>query len=72
MAEEQKCDVIGCSNQPHRSMPVSRVSKYIDIGTGSSKKGHAKKKRVHICKDHYKEYKKKAKKDRAIERAYWD
>ena len=72
MAGPTKCEVIGCENEPVRSLPGSRVSPYLEISTEGGRRSHAKKRRVHICKDHYREYKKSAKKDRDVERAYWD
>ncbi len=70
---DDTCDVSGCSNEPVRSLPSSRVSKYLEVPTGGGKgrRGSKGKKRVHLCQDHYKEYKKSAKKDREIERLGW-
>jgi hypothetical protein len=72
MAAEQKCDVTGCERDPVRSLPSSRISPYLDVSVPAKKHGHAVKRRVHICQEHYREYKKKAKKDREIERAHWN
>ena len=64
MAEEQKCDVVGCSNPAVRSLPQKKLS-----AAGLSFKSEQR--RAHICKEHYKEYKKKTKKEREIERLGW-
>ncbi|HID73507.1 MAG TPA: hypothetical protein EYP43_00490 [Thermoplasmata archaeon] len=72
MAEQKKCDVTGCDEPSVRSLPLSRVSPYLDVAAGGGRRGHAARRRVHLCQAHYREYKKSARKDRAIERAYWD
>lgn len=71
MTPEQKCDVTGCEKGSIRSLPASRVSPYLEVTVPAKKKGHAVKVRVHLCQEHYRDYKKKAKKDRDIERAHW-
>lgn len=59
-SEEQLCDVSGCSNTALRSLSGKKVGDVLAL-----KKD--KMKRAHLCKDHYKEYKKKTKKDRELE-----
>lgn len=71
MTPDPKCDVTGCEKDSTRSLPASRVSPYLEVAMPTKKKGHAVKRRVHLCQEHYKEYKKKAKKDREIDRAHW-
>jgi len=71
MTPEPKCDVIGCEEDSVRSLPASRVSPYLEVETPAKKKGHAVKRRVHLCQEHYKDYKKGAKKDREIDRVHW-
>ena len=71
MTPEPKCDVIGCEKDSDRSLPASRVTPYLEVATPAKKRGHAAKKRIHLCQEHYKEYKKAAKKDREIDRVHW-
>ena len=71
MAEQPRCDVVGCGNPPVRSLSGSRVAPYLEIGAHGDRKRHAKKSRAHLCQEHYREYKKKARKDREVERTYW-
>ncbi|MCI0497483.1 MAG: hypothetical protein L0Z54_04220 [Thermoplasmata archaeon] len=70
MAGPRKCDVTGCEQPPVRSLSGSRVAPYLEIGIEGGK-GHSRKSRAHLCQEHYREYKKKARKDREVERAYW-
>ena len=55
-----KCSVIGCKNDAIRSLPKDKV-KSTGLRVGESK-------RVFLCKDHYKIFKKETKKDRVLER----
>jgi hypothetical protein len=59
------CSVGGCENQAERSMSGSKASMAPDMGLGGSK-------RVYLCKEHYKEWKKLTKEDRDNERARWN
>ena len=52
----QKCTVTGCGREAARSIPSDKV-KAAGLNVNSSEK------RAYICKEHYKEYKKKTKKD---------
>ena len=58
------CSVVGCGNQAERSMSGTKASMGPDLGLGGSK-------RVYLCRDHYKEWKKLTKEDRENERARW-
>ena len=58
------CSVGGCQNQGERSMSGTKASMAPDLGLGGSK-------RVYLCRDHYKEWKKMTKEDRDNERARW-
>ncbi len=55
-----KCSVSGCSMEAVRSISGDKVKK-AGLNVGSEK-------RVYLCKEHYKQYKKKTKKSQAIER----
>jgi len=59
------CDVTGCKEEKKRSLSRKNVSNATDL----SLEGEGRK--VNLCKEHYKEYKKATKKDREIERAGW-
>ena len=61
---EHKCDVSGCNEPAERSLPRDKVSAHLSVG-GT---GHG---RVHLCKKHYREYKKKTKEERKLERLGW-
>jgi hypothetical protein len=57
----QKCSVSGCGKEAERSIPAEKVKA---VGLNVS----TKEKRAYICKEHYKEYKKKTKKDKTIDK----
>jgi len=55
-----KCSVTGCSNDAIRSLATDKVKGAgLKVGEG---------RRVYLCKEHYKEFKKETKKDRALEK----
>jgi thymidine kinase len=56
-----KCSVSGCGREAVRSISAEKV-KAAGLGVGS------KEKRAFICKEHYKEYKKKTKKDKTLDK----
>jgi len=60
-----KCDIIGCDETADRSFSVKRIEaagmKLSDVKGGSA----------HLCKTHYRDFKKKMKKDRDLERLGW-
>ena len=55
-----KCSVSGCTREAVRSLSAAKVK------TAGLKVGNEK--RAYLCKEHYKEYKKKTKKDKQIEK----
>ena len=59
-----KCCVSGCSREAARSISTDKV-KAAGLSVSSQEK------RVFICKEHYKEYKKKTKKDKTLDRWRW-
>jgi hypothetical protein len=59
----RKCEVKGCDNESARSLPKKKLESYLSHGFKDNVG-----RRAHICKDHYKEYKKKSKKDRDLDR----
>ncbi len=55
----------GCRNQAERSVPAKRVEKAgLKLTSDLSKNAH-------LCHEHYREFKKKTKKDRTFERLGW-
>ncbi len=60
----QMCDIEGCKGEAVRSISGKKVDKAgLSIADPS--------KNVHLCQAHYKEFKKKTKKDRTLERLGW-
>ena len=59
--EKDVCSVSGCNNNPKRSIPRKRVEK---VGALSLQGSNRK---VHLCSDCYRIFKKETKKDRAME-----
>jgi hypothetical protein len=57
----QKCSVSACGREAVRSIPSDKV-KAAGLNASTSEK------RAYICKEHYKEYKKKTKKDKTIDK----
>ena len=56
-----KCDVEGCSKDAERSISGKKVEKAgLSIADPTQS--------AHLCKEHYKEFKKATKKDRTLER----
>jgi hypothetical protein len=63
--EEGECDVIGCTNPALRSVAGKKFSKAVsDVKVPGSR-------RVHVCKDHYRRFRKSTKSDRKLERLDW-
>jgi hypothetical protein len=59
------CSVQGCEQTAERSMSGNKVSMATDLVVDSSSR------RVYLCREHYKEWKKSTKEDRENERARW-
>jgi hypothetical protein len=60
------CSVQGCDQIALRSMSGSKAAMAIDLMVDSSSK------RIYLCRQHYKDWKKATKEDRENERARWD
>ena len=58
------CDVTGCKNQAERSLSRAETGQ-----SGLSIGGDGR--RVYLCRDHYKQWKKATKKSRTLERSRW-
>jgi hypothetical protein len=55
-----KCSVVSCGRDAVRSLPAEKV-RAAGLRVGMEK-------RAYLCKEHYKEYKKKTKKDKQVEK----
>ncbi len=61
----KKCDVEGCGAEAERSVAGKKAEKAgLSLSSDPSKNAH-------LCRTHYKEFKKKTKKDRTYERLGW-
>jgi hypothetical protein len=56
----EKCNVSGCGKEAERSISADKV-RAAGMNVGSER-------RAYLCKEHYKEYKKKSKKDKQIDK----
>jgi len=56
----ENCNVAGCGREAARSISADKV-RAAGMNVGSEKRGY-------LCKEHYKEYKKKSKKDKTIDK----
>jgi len=57
----EKCGVSGCSRDAERSIPSDKArAAGLNVGSGE--------KRAYLCREHYKEFKKKNKKDKTLEK----
>jgi hypothetical protein len=56
-----KCSISNCKNDAVRSLSAEKVrSAGLNVGSGE--------RRAYLCKEHYKEYKKKTKKEKMLEK----
>ncbi len=60
---EKTCDVVGCNEKAVKTVARKKAEKVFSLKGSASK--------VHLCKGHYKEFKKKTKKERELERVGW-
>ncbi len=60
---EKKCDVSQCNEESHQTVPAELAKKVFSFDSGMTK--------VHLCKEHFKKYKKETKKEREARRADW-
>jgi hypothetical protein len=58
------CGIGGCSNKAERSLSKEQLS-----GSGLTAGGEGR--RVYLCHEHYKAWKKATKKSKSLERARW-
>ena len=61
MADVKVCDVTGCSKEAERSINTKKIRETsITVKNESAKSSH-------LCKDHYRTFKKETKKDRKLD-----
>ncbi len=59
------CDISGCEKTAERAVSGKKVEKAgLSLSSDPAKSAH-------LCRDHYREFKKKTKKDRVLERLDW-
>jgi len=64
-AKVRSCDISGCENTAERSVSGKKVEKAgLDLSSDPAKTAH-------LCRDHYRSFKKKTKTDRVLERLDW-
>lgn len=61
VAKGVKCSISGCGREAVRSLSAEKV-RSAGLNVGSDER------RAYLCKEHYKEYKKKTKKEKMVER----
>lgn len=61
---DKGCSVKECSEDSFKTVPAELAKKVFSFKEERTK--------VHLCKTHYKEYKKNTKKERQLERMNWD
>ncbi|MEM0155676.1 MAG: hypothetical protein QW597_03630 [Thermoplasmataceae archaeon] len=57
------CEVSGCDRESFKTVEGELASKVFSL--------KEKKTKIHLCKEHYKEYKKNTKKERELKRMDW-
>lgn len=62
--DQETCDVMGCQNAAERSFNIKQVSK------SSLQLKSSDIRNVHLCKEHYKEFKKTTKQARELDQVY--
>ena len=66
MPADEVCRVVGCGKEAKRSLSTKKVKEALP-----ELKLIGEPRRVHLCKDHYKQFRKKTKQERELERATW-
>lgn len=61
---EEACDVAGCDKPAERSINIKQAAR------SNLRLKSPDLRSVHLCKEHYKEYKKETKQDREIDQLY--
>ncbi|MDA8142640.1 MAG: hypothetical protein M0T81_01505 [Thermoplasmatales archaeon] len=60
---DKTCEVKECNNDSFKTVPAELAKKVFSLDE--------KKTKVHLCKEHYKEYKKETKQERELKRMDW-
>jgi len=66
MAANELCGVQGCGKESRRSLSTTKVKEALP-----ELKLIGEPRRIHLCKDHYRQFRKKTKQEREVERAAW-
>lgn len=64
--KQEVCGVSGCGQEAVRSVPLDKAK---DVLSGKSLAADFR--RVHLCREHYRAFRKATKKDRELERLGW-
>lgn len=64
--ESERCQVSGCGKDAERSLPADKVR-----GALKDLKFETDGRRISLCKEHYKQYKKETRDERKLEKTYW-
>ena len=65
--KKEVCEIKGCDNEVVRSIATKNLIKNLP----KIKVLDEKRKRTHICKEHYKQFKKATKEERELQRLGW-
>jgi hypothetical protein len=63
-----KCCIVDCHEKGHKSLSTKKVKAALPDLKIKPDSGN----RIHLCKKHYKEFKKKTKKERDLDRLAWE
>ena len=66
MAADKACGVQGCGKESRRSLSTKKVMEALP-----ELKLIGEPRRIHLCKDHYRQFRKKTKQERENDRATW-
>lgn len=66
MAEKGPCGVVGCKNDAARSVAEAKLKEALP-----SLSVKADFRRVHLCREHYRDFRKKTKQERELDRLGW-
>ena len=61
-SEEKTCNVVKCKEPAARSLSAKKVGKELDLEIGPRDK------KAHLCREHYKQFRKATKRDRKFEK----
>jgi len=63
--KSEKCDVSGCTEMSVRSLHTGKVKGALGLEVGGDGKT------AHLCKEHYRQFKKATKEERTLDRLSW-